>query len=73
MAPVDGYTERSASHRSECPHCPETILEGDAIVWRSQDDAWVHPGCAVFADRLAEDPEGVLAEERAEWERGRAA
>lgn len=65
----DGYLTFPARFRSPCPHCTYTIEPGDAATIREGEERACHLDCARREDEIAADPEGVLARERAEFER----
>lgn len=58
----DEYVVIAAKRASFCPHCPESIVPGDAIVLREVDDGeYSHRSCALEQDEIDADPEGYAA------------
>lgn len=51
------YPVLAAKRRSRCPHCLDTIIEGDAICLRPQDRLYSHVRCAEFMDDIEQNPE----------------
>lgn len=62
MSDEPRYFAIAAERSSECPHCPETIQPGEAIVQRAGEHEWCHKGCALEQDQIDEDPAAFTAE-----------
>jgi hypothetical protein len=62
------YFPIAANRIGWCPHCPELIQVGDAIVRRPGDTEWAHHRCAIAEDEYDADPFGALAEAKHEFE-----